>query len=119
MYSMEASCEADARCRQVTRLYHKGNARPKVMFKDISRRPPKRLPDHDLYVARFPCQPFSPMGSRQGVADKLGRGRLFQYVLAALSTIRPFIFLPDKVKVLVGQQRATLTDMLQPLRTIL
>ncbi|MFM7990445.1 MAG: DNA cytosine methyltransferase [Candidatus Fonsibacter sp.] len=54
------------------RFHHKGNARPKVMFNDISRKPPERMPDHDLYVAGFPCQPFSPMGSRHGLADKLG-----------------------------------------------
>ncbi|MFM7986835.1 MAG: DNA cytosine methyltransferase [Candidatus Fonsibacter sp.] len=52
------------------------------------------MPDHDLYVAAgFPCQPFSPMGSRQGLADKFGRGRIFQYELAALSTKRDRAFL--------------------------
>ncbi|MFM7985178.1 MAG: DNA cytosine methyltransferase [Candidatus Fonsibacter sp.] len=39
------------------------------MFKDMSRTPPERLPDHDLYVAGFPCQPFS----RHGVTTRLGR----------------------------------------------
>ncbi|MFM7982275.1 MAG: DNA cytosine methyltransferase [Candidatus Fonsibacter sp.] len=42
------------------------------MLNDISRRPPEQLPDHDLCGAGFPFQPFSPMGSRQGLADKLG-----------------------------------------------
>ncbi|MFM7983380.1 MAG: DNA cytosine methyltransferase, partial [Candidatus Fonsibacter sp.] len=114
----EASCEVDARCRQVIRLCHNGNTQPKGMFKDISRRPPERLPDHDLYVAGFPCQPVSRMGSRQGLADKLGRVRICQYGLAALSTNKPRAFVLGNVKGLVAQHRATFDDMLQQLRQI-
>ncbi|MFM7989474.1 MAG: DNA cytosine methyltransferase [Candidatus Fonsibacter sp.] len=58
------------------------------------------------------------MGSRQGLADKLGRGRIFQYGLAALSTKRPSAFLLDNVKGLVTQHRATFYYMLEQLRHI-
>ena len=73
-YEMEAACEIDPLCRRVIRLCHTGPARPKKMLKDISRRQPWELPDHDLYVAGFPCQPFSTTGARQGVRDAKGRG---------------------------------------------
>ncbi|MFM7980277.1 MAG: DNA cytosine methyltransferase [Candidatus Fonsibacter sp.] len=101
---MEASCAIDARCCQVIRLCHRGSFGHKVMFKDISSRPPERVPYHDLYVPGVPCQPVSPMGSRQGVADKFGRGRIFEFVLAALNTKRPRAFLLVNVKGLVTQQ---------------
>ncbi|MFM7984802.1 MAG: DNA cytosine methyltransferase [Candidatus Fonsibacter sp.] len=57
-------------------------------------------------------------GSRQGFADKLGRGRIFQYGLAALSTMRPRAFLLENAKGLVSQHRATFDDMRQHLRQI-
>ena len=84
-YSLVASCEIDPQCRRVIRLCHRGDARPKLMFKDISQRRPEQLPDHDLYVAGFPCQPFSAMGSGQGVNDKLGRGRIVHHIIAAVA----------------------------------
>jgi len=77
------------------------------MLKDITRRHPAELPDHDLYVAGFPCQPFSTMGSRQGVRDKLGRGLLINHIIATLAAKRPRAFLLENVKGLVLQHRAT------------
>ena len=61
-YEMAAACEIDPICRRVIRSCHAGSARPKKLLKDIRLRPPQELPDHDLYVAGFPCQPFSTMG---------------------------------------------------------
>ncbi|MFM7989956.1 MAG: DNA cytosine methyltransferase, partial [Candidatus Fonsibacter sp.] len=58
------------------------------------------------------------MESRQGLDDNVGRGRIFQYVLAALSAKRPRAFLLENVKGLVSQQRATFDDMLQQLRRL-
>ncbi|MFM7989473.1 MAG: hypothetical protein ACKPKO_60180, partial [Candidatus Fonsibacter sp.] len=40
MYSIDAGYEVGARCDLVIRLCQKGNARPKVMFNDISHRRP-------------------------------------------------------------------------------
>ncbi len=58
------------------------------------------------------------MGSRQGLPDKLGRGHIFRYGLAKLSTKRPRAFLVEHVKGLVSQHRATFDDVLQQLRQI-
>jgi len=117
-YSMVAACEIDPHCRRVVRLCHKGDARPTRMFKDISRRRPEQLPDHDLYVAGFPCQPFSTMGSRRGERDERGRGRIIDHIIAALATKKPRAFLLENVKGLVTQHRATFDRILRELRLI-
>jgi site-specific DNA-cytosine methylase len=106
-YEMAAACEIDPICRRVIRLCHTGSARPKKLFKDISIRPPQELPDHDFYVAGFPCQPFSTMGVGQGMRDARGRGLIINHIISALATKRPRAFLLENVKGLVTQHNAT------------
>jgi DNA (cytosine-5)-methyltransferase 1 len=36
-----------------------------------------QIPEFDVMLAGFPCQPFSNAGNRQGINDKNGRGTLF------------------------------------------
>jgi len=113
-YEMAAAGEIDPVCCRVIGLCHTGSARPQQIFEDICLRRPKDLPDHDLYVAGFPCQPFSTMGCRQGVRDARGRGLIINHIIAALAAKLPRAL--ENVKGLVTQGCAAFDEILQQLR---
>lgn len=46
--------------------------------KDVRDVSDDEIPDFDVLIAGFPCQPFSNAGNRQGINDQHGRGNLFQ-----------------------------------------
>ena len=50
----------------------------KCLLKDIRDIDSSLIPDYDILLAGFPCQPFSNAGNRKGVNDKNGRGTLFE-----------------------------------------
>merc|ERR1711935_1258305 len=52
-----------------------------IMYKDLTKRNNKTAPYVDIYIAGFPCQPFSTAGLQQGFGDKRGRGEIFFKVL--------------------------------------
>jgi len=71
----------------------------------------KSIPDHDVLVAGFPCQPFSIIGNGQGFTDT--RGTLFFDIERILKEKRPKAFLLENVR------RLTVHDKRRTLRTIL
>ncbi|MEM5509272.1 DNA cytosine methyltransferase [Pseudoalteromonas sp. AS71] len=64
---------------------------------DITKINEEDIPDHDVLLAGFPCQPFSYSGLCEGFEDKT-RGTLFFDVLRILESKRPKVALLENVK---------------------
>lgn len=54
------------------------------------------IPEHDLLLAGFPCQPFSIAGEKRGFEDKT-RGTLFYAIARILNERKPAAFLLENV----------------------
>ena len=80
-----------------------------VPFGDITKINEKEIPDHDLLVAGFPCQPFSiagvskknALGKNHGFLDET-QGTLFFDIARILNEKKPKVFLLENVKNLVS-----------------
>ncbi|NLP15141.1 MAG: DNA (cytosine-5-)-methyltransferase [Clostridium sp.] len=79
---------------------------------DITKVDEKDIPDHDILVAGFPCQPFSiagvskknSLGRKHGFLDK-AQGTLFFDVVRIINEKRPKAFLLENVKNLKSHDR--------------
>lgn len=63
----------------------------------------KDIPDHDILLAGFPCQPFSQAGLHKGFEDT--RGTLFFDIVRILNEKRPKAFMLENVKQLRGHDK--------------
>ncbi len=70
---------------------------------DITKINAKDIPDHDILVGGFPCQPFSQAGLKKGFSDP--RGTLFFDIQKILVEKRPKAFLLENVKQLKGHNK--------------
>lgn len=83
-----------------------------VPFGDITKISESQIPDHDILVAGFPCQPFSiagvskknALGRAHGFLD-LTQGTLFFDVARIIKAKRPKAFLLENVKNLVSHDK--------------
>jgi DNA (cytosine-5)-methyltransferase 1 len=84
---------------------------------DITKISPQDIPDHDILLAGFPCQPFSIIGNLQGFSDT--RGTLFFNIEEILRIKQPYAFLLENVKQLrthdQGKTFATIIKSLESL----
>lgn len=103
------TCEWDRFCRQT---YRANFPSTHPIEGDIRALRVERLPEHDLLVAGFPCQPFSVAGVSK--KNSLGRahgfacatqGTLFFDIAQILEAKRPTAFLLENVKNLTSHDR--------------
>jgi len=80
------------------------NFPPKVWYDDLTTRDNSKAKKADLYVAGFPCQPFSSAGLQQGFGDKKGRGTVFFKVREYIEEAQPRVFVLENVSGLVRIQ---------------
>lgn len=84
---------------------------------DITKISASEIPDHDVLLAGFPCQPFSIIGKRMGFDDI--RGTLFFDIARILDAKRPPMFVLENVKQLSGHdQGRTLSVILTRLQDL-
>lgn len=107
-FSHEFSSDIDKFCIQSI----KANYEPKVLFGDpdgafpdgdITTRDIKDLPDIDLYVCGFPCQPFSAAGRKNGFAHD--SGNVFWSCFEVIKTKKPKYFILENVKGLLSNDK--------------
>ena len=90
----------------------KANYEPQILFGDpkgsfqdgdITKRNIEDVPDIDLYVCGFPCQPFSTAGEREGFEHK--SGNVFWSCLKVIENKQPKYFILENVKGLLGHDK--------------
>lgn len=74
----------------------KANYHPKKIYTDITKRKHALLPDIDMYVCGFPCQPFSLMGNKLGTEDS--RSNIMYQCVKVIQKKLPKIFILENVK---------------------
>ena len=82
---------------------YKANFRDDHIFGDIKQIDENDLPDHNILLAGFPCQPFSQAGLKKGFTDT--RGTLFFDIERILLAKHPKAFLLENVKQLKGHNK--------------
>jgi len=87
------------------------------IYGDITQINPEDIPDHDVLLAGFPCQPFSQAGLKKGFKDP--RGTMFFYIHNIIEKKKPAAFMLENVKQLKthdkGNTLITIMDMLKQL----
>jgi len=94
-----------------------GSAHP--VHGDITRIGADQIPDHDVLLAGFPCQPFSiagvskknALGRAHGFADET-QGNLFFDVARIIERKRPRVFILENVKNLQSHDRGRTFDVI-------
>ena len=92
------ACDIDAEARRAYR--HNFGLDPDG---DITEIVPASVPDHDVLLAGFPCQPFSIIGDMRGFDDD--RGTLFFNLAAIIAAKRPAAFVLENVRQLSTHNR--------------
>ncbi|MCM1167266.1 MAG: DNA (cytosine-5-)-methyltransferase, partial [Ruminococcus sp.] len=92
-------CEIDKHATAAYRAMY--DTEKEVYYDDVTRIDTAEMPDFDLFVGGFPCQPYSVASSHpRGFADP--RGALFFELARIIKDKRPTAFLLENVPSLLG-----------------
>ena len=104
------ACDIDEEARKA--YQHNFGAWPSG---DIAAIRSEDIPDHQILLAGFPCQPFSIIGNKLGTDDP--RGTLYKEILRIAEDKKPQGIVLENVKQLATAQRgAVLQDIIDPLK---
>ena len=114
-YTHVFSSEIDKYCMESIIANHD----PKILFGydeeypegDITKRDINDVPDIDLYVCGFPCQPFSSAGKRKGSKDK--RGNVFWGCYDVITEVQPKYFILENVKGILSSNKGKDWDVIE------
>lgn len=111
-YKCVFTSEFNENCQQV----YQNNFGDKP-FGDITKIDPRSIPDFDVLLAGFPCQPFSISGKKMGFEDT--RGTLFFDICQIIETKKPKIVVLENVKhILYHDKKRTFKIILQSLKEL-
>lgn len=65
---------------------------------DITKIDPNELPDFDMFMGGFPCQPFSSAGMQMGTEDPYGRGTMLGHIIRICKVKKPKYLFLENVK---------------------
>ena len=65
---------------------------------DITKIDPNNLPDFDMFMGGFPCQPFSSAGMQMGTKDPYGRGQMLGHIIRICRVKKPKYLFLENVK---------------------
>lgn len=89
-----------------------------IPYGDITKIKESQIPEFDVLLAGFPCQPFSSIGKRQGFMHTT-QGTLFYDVARILKTKKPKAFLLENVQgILTHDKGRTLSTILEVLNDL-
>jgi len=104
------NCEIDKHARKIYEANF--DTANEFFWPDATTLNTSTMPDFDVLVAGFPCQPFSVAGKQRGFED--GRGTLFFEIARILQAKQPRAFLLENVEGLVfhdkGRTLSTILD---------
>ncbi|MDJ0724852.1 MAG: DNA (cytosine-5-)-methyltransferase [Prochloraceae cyanobacterium] len=114
---IKSECVLSSEIKSHAIATYKKNFQDNKIQGDINRIATKDIPDFDILLAGFPCQPFSTAGKREGFLDT--RGTLFFEIERILQAKSPFGFILEKVEGLVKHDRGrTLSTIINNLQKL-